>query len=87
MKPIVPELETDWWTKPDRKAQIMGLFNEIICQTDSANNLAATAMVTHAYLQTGDTKYKQWVLEYTDAWLTRIEASKYNGHFVAHVAC
>ena len=55
MKPIVPELETDWWTKPDRKAEIMGLFNEIICQTDSANNLAATAMVTHAYLQTGDT--------------------------------
>ena len=32
-------------------------------------------MVTHAYLQTGDQKYKQWVLEYVDAWLARIEAN------------
>lgn len=51
----------------------MRLFNEIICQTDSANNLAATALVTHAYLQTGDQKYKQWVLGYADVWLKRIE--------------
>ena len=50
-------------------------FNKIICQSESANNLAATAMVTHAYLQTGDQKYKQWVLEYVDAWLARIEAN------------
>ena len=61
LKPIVPDLEPDWWQDEERRVYIMELFNQIICQSDSANNLAACAMVTHAYLQTGDQKYKQWV--------------------------
>ena len=51
----------DRWQDEERRVYIMELFNRIICQSDSANNLAACAMVTHAYLQTGDQKYKQWV--------------------------
>ena len=61
LKPVVPDLEPDWWQDDERRVYIMELFNQIICQSDSANNLAACAMVTHAYLQTGDQKYKQWV--------------------------
>ena len=61
LKPIVPDLEPDWWQDDERRVYIMELFNQIICQSDSANNLAACALVTHAYLQTGDQKYKQWV--------------------------
>ena len=51
----------DRWQDEERRVYIMELFNRIVCQSDSANNLAACAMVTHAYLQTGDQKYKQWV--------------------------
>eukprot|EP01048_Picozoa_sp_COSAG05_P018698 COSAG05_NODE_2783_length_2644_cov_1.849116_2_plen_65_part_00 len=36
---------------------IMKTFSEVVCQSESANNLAACAMVTHAYLQTGEQKY------------------------------
>ena len=61
LKPVVPDLEPDWWQDDERRVYIMELFNQIICQSDSANNLAACALVTHAYLQTGDQKYKQWV--------------------------
>ncbi len=34
-------------------------------------NLAATALVTNAYLYTGHDQYKQWVLDYVEAWMDR----------------
>ncbi len=71
--PIVKELETDWWENPKRRDEIVGLFDKIVLQADSPNNLGATALVTNAYLYTGDTRYKDWVTEYTDAWMDRIE--------------
>ena len=39
---------------------------------DVANSLGATALVTNAYLYSGEDKYKQWVLDYTDAWMERM---------------
>ena len=38
---------------------------------DVACNLAATSMVTNAYICSGDEKYKAWVVEYTQAWIER----------------
>jgi hypothetical protein len=35
-------------------------------------NLAATTLHTNAYLVTGDQKYRQWVVDYMDAWLQRM---------------
>ena len=32
---------------------------------------AVTSLVTNAFLLTGDEKYREWVLEYTDAWMDR----------------
>ena len=43
--------------------------------SDSANNLAATALVTNAYLYTGEEKYRRWVLDYVEVWLERIRAN------------
>ena len=45
-------------------------------QRDTPNTLAAAALVTDAYLYTGDDKYKQWVLDYLEAWIDR---TKKNG--------
>jgi hypothetical protein len=32
--------------------------------------------LTNAYLYTGDEKYKQWVLDYVEAWMERIRQNK-----------
>jgi hypothetical protein len=36
-------------------------------------NLVATVLPTNAYLVSGDTKYRTWVLDYMDAWLDRMK--------------
>ena len=74
--PIVEDLELDWWVDDKRQGEIVELFNKIVMQSDTPNNLAATALVTHAYLYTGDERYKRWVLDYTEAWMER---AKQNG--------
>lgn len=38
---------------------------------DVATNLIVTSLVANAYLMTGDDKYRQWVVEYVDAWSER----------------
>ena len=40
---------------------------------DIPANLAVTSLVTSAYLMTGDPDYRQWVLDYVDAWIVRAE--------------
>jgi hypothetical protein len=42
---------------------------------DVPPNLAATSLVTNAYLFTGDAKYADWVKEYTGAWVERTRAN------------
>ena len=71
--PIVKNLETRWFENPARRKQIVDLFDRLVLQCDTPNSLAATALVTNAYLYTGDNKYKQWVLDYTEAWMERTE--------------
>ena len=71
--PVVKNLETRWFEKPARRKQIVELFDRLVLQCDTPNNLAATALVTNAYLYTGDEKYKRWVLDYTEAWMERTE--------------
>ena len=73
--PVVKELEANWYEDPQRKEEIEKLVEQIILKGDVPHSLGATALVTNAYLYTGDDKYKQWVLEYTEAWLDRIKAN------------
>jgi hypothetical protein len=68
--PIVKDLELDWMDKPERAKEIIELFNKLVLDCDTPNNLAATALVTNAYLYTGEEKYKTWVLEYVDRWMS-----------------
>src|SRR5262245_40748300 len=46
-------------------------------------NAAATTLPTNAFLLTGDPKYKQWVVEYMDAWLERMRQN--GGIMPSHV--
>ena len=42
---------------------------------DNPMNLGATTLAFTAYALTGETKYRDWVLEYVDAWVERTEAN------------
>ena len=42
---------------------------------DAVVNLLTTGLVTNAYLLTGEEKYRQWVLEYTEAWMERAQVN------------
>ena len=44
---------------------------------DTPTNLSITSLVTNAFLLTGEEKYRDWVVEYTDAWVER--ARRNNG--------
>jgi hypothetical protein len=69
--PIVKDLQFGWWDDPEKAEKIIGLFNDTILNGDIAANLSATGLVTNAYLYTGDSKYKKWVLDYVEAWMER----------------
>lgn len=71
--PVVKNLEARWFENPRRRAYIVDLFNKLVLQRDTPNTLAAAALVTDAYLYTGDDKYKQWALDYLEAWIDRTE--------------
>ena len=69
--PVIAQLEPDWYEKPERVPEIIDTFNRVVLNSDSANNLAATALVTNAYLYTGEEEYRRWVRL---PWLERIRA-------------
>ena len=73
--PVVKELEANWYEQPQRRDEIEKLFEQMVLNGDVAHSLAATALMTNAYLYTGDDKYKRWVLEYTEGWMDRIKAN------------
>jgi hypothetical protein len=70
--PHIKNLEANWWVDKKRRAEVTEKFDKMALQNDVPENLGATAMVTNAFLYTGDERYKQWVLEYTEAWMDRI---------------
>ena len=73
--PRIKELEPRWYEDEARREEILDIFDEMVLQGDEPSNLCATALVTNAYLYTGDEKYKKWVLDYVQSWIDRIEAN------------
>ena len=71
LHPVVVDLEDDWFKNPVRAEEILKTFEDVVLNGDIPDNLSATALMTNAYLYTGENKYKQWVLEYTEAWMER----------------
>ena len=75
LHPTIKDLERDWDKDPDRALEVVRVFDDMVLNGDIANNLAATGLVTNAYLYTGESKYKEWVLEYVEAWIDRIQTN------------
>ena len=48
-------------------------YNDIV--GDHPSNLAATSLALNAYMLNHEAKYKEWLLEYVDAWNARIKAN------------
>lgn len=40
-------------------------------------NLLSTSLALNAYMMTGEERYKEWMLEYVDAWYERMEANNW----------
>ncbi|MDA0747292.1 MAG: hypothetical protein O2954_12290 [bacterium] len=71
--PVVKELEPGWEKDERRRAEIQKLYDETVICGDVPMNLAITGLVAHAFILTGEEKYRRWVLEYVDAWITRTQ--------------
>lgn len=56
---------------PDLARRMGAVMHERMGRGDVPANLAATSLLTNAFLVTGDEKYRQWVLDYVDAWSER----------------
>jgi len=65
-------------TEDDEKALAMGrAVHDRWGRGDVVANLAQTSLVTNAFLLTGEEKYRDWVVEYTDAWIERAKANNW----------
>ena len=71
--PVVKNLEPTWHETPQRKKEIQSLYDSVVTKTDVPVNLGITGLMTHAYLLTGEDKYKDWVLNYVERWMKHIE--------------
>ena len=49
-------------------------YNDIV--GDHPQNMQATCLALHAFMRTGEAKYKDWLLEYVEAWRQRILDNK-----------
>jgi hypothetical protein len=63
------------WNDDRVYAEILKLLNERQMRCDVPLNLTCTSLITHAYLYTGEERYRRWVLDYLEAWAERIAAN------------
>jgi hypothetical protein len=61
------------WSNDEIYANIIRLMNERMSRGDVPLNLNATTLVTHAFLYSGEGKYRSWVLDYLEAWKERTQ--------------
>lgn len=61
------------WNDDAIFAEILQRMNERMMRCDIPLNLTATSLMTHAFLLTGEERYRDWVLEYTSAWMDRAQ--------------
>ncbi|MDQ2731886.1 MAG: hypothetical protein M3Y56_09525 [Armatimonadota bacterium] len=64
------------WNDDAIFAGILELINRRMMKGDVPLNLAATSLVTNAFLYTRNNDYREWVKDYTSAW---IERARLNG--------
>ena len=63
------------WADDEVYASILKTMNERMVPGDVPLNLNATSLIANAFLYTGEDKYRQWVLDYLQAWMDRTQAN------------
>jgi hypothetical protein len=63
------------WSDDEMFDKLMPMINERLVRGDVPLNMNIASMITHAFLFTGEDKYKQWVLDYLQAWVERRDAN------------
>ena len=63
------------WNDDRIYSTILKALNARQMRCDVPMNLTSTSLVTNAYLYTGDAHFRQWVLDYLQAWAERIAAN------------
>lgn len=58
---------------PVKARQMGAAMHERMGKGDVAGNLIVTSLVANAYLMIGETKYRDWLVEYVDAWRARAQ--------------
>lgn len=61
------------WSNDEVYKHLIAMMNERMNRGDVPLNLNATGLVTHAFMECGDEKLRQWVIEYVKAWQERAE--------------
>ncbi|ULL16141.1 hypothetical protein DVH26_17790 [Paenibacillus sp. H1-7] len=59
------------WSDDDVYREVIRLMNERMARGDVPLNLNATSLVAHAYLISGEERFRDWVLTYYAAWEDR----------------
>jgi len=67
------ELRENWFADEDERQRVHAKFDEVVMNGDVPVNLGVVVLIAHAYLLTGEDKYRDWVVEYVEAWMERIE--------------
>jgi hypothetical protein len=63
------------WCDDEIFTSILDLMNARMACGDVPLNLTATSQIVHAFLYSGDEKYRRWVLDYLAAWEERTTAN------------
>jgi hypothetical protein len=65
------------WNDDAKFPLLLDAMNQRMMRGDVPLNLASTSMILNAYMYTGDSKYKQWIVDYVNGWKNRVK--KNNG--------
>ena len=72
--PGVPGPSADW-NDDAVFERILATMNRRMAKGDVPLNMAATSLLTHAFMVTGDAAYRDWVLDYVAVWAERATAN------------
>ena len=60
------------WNDDERFPHILNAINQRMMRGDVPLNLTSTSLMANAYMHTGDARYRDWVVDYVNAWRERV---------------
>ncbi len=70
----IPHVESSQAWNDDKKfPYILKMMNKRMMRGDVPLNLTSTSLIANAYMYTNDEKYKEWITNYVEAWMERVE--------------